>query len=62
MNHSAMPLPCRGPDEARARLDPEEADLGLEVVTDVLRAVVVAQGQAGGGARLTELAAIVVAQ
>jgi hypothetical protein len=42
----------RGPDEARARLDPEEADLGLEVVTDVLRAVVVAQGQAGGDARL----------
>src|SRR3954467_6149113 len=35
-------------DERRRALDAEEADLGLEVVADVLAAVIVAEPQAGG--------------
>jgi len=38
--------------KAGTRLDAKERDLGLEVVADVLRAVIMAQPQGGGDARL----------
>jgi len=38
--------------EAGARFDAEERELVLEVIADVLRAVIMAQPQAGGDARL----------
>src|SRR5919112_3385734 len=38
------------PDEGRRALEAEEADLGLEVVADVLATVVMAEPQPGGDA------------
>jgi hypothetical protein len=43
-------VPFRLADEGGRALDAEEADLGLEVVADVLTAVVVAEPKAGGDA------------
>src|SRR4051794_41748058 len=50
MKRSAQPLPSGSRTKGRRAFDAEETDLGLEVVADVLTAVVVAEPKAGSDA------------
>ena len=50
MNRSAQPLPSARGRRPVELFDAEEADLSLEVVADILAAMIVAELKAGGGA------------